>query len=159
MGHDSPGETRPRSVRVVTRRRPSDGHRVDPGSDDREERWQQRHRGDCREKDDDRPGDPDRAEDHELEEDESQQAQQDCQAGEEDGPAGRRNGRLDGARDTIRVTGRPGGELLSKAAGHERREIQDEDAHRGEAGDDGDRGEGDDHRRAPDDQRNGRRDD
>ena len=58
-----------------------------------------------READDDRPGDPDRAQDHELEQDEPEQAEQDRQAAEEDGPAGGRDGHPDGVRGP--APGRP----------------------------------------------------
>ena len=165
MGHHPPGESRPGAVRVVLRRHPPDCQGVDPRPDDREERGQQRQRRDRRKEDDDRPGDPDRAQDHELEEDQPEEPEEHGQAGEEDGPAGRRDGRLDRARDTVPVADGPGGELLSKATRHEqrvvdaqaepkqRRQVQHEDAHRGETGDDGDRREGDDDGRAAHDQR------
>ena len=66
--------------------------------EDREDRRQQRQRGRDREAHDDRAGDAHRAQDHELEQHQAQEAQQDRQAGEEHGAAGRGDGDPDGLR-------------------------------------------------------------
>ncbi len=169
--HDPAGEARPGTVRIVDGHDPPDCQRIDPGADDREDRRQQRHRRDHGEEDDDRAGDADGPQDHELEQDEPDQTQQHGQAGEEHRPPGRRDGRHDGVRDPVGLVRRPGRELLAEAARHqqrvvdteakpqERREVEDEDAHRRHARDAEDRGERDDDRRPADDERNAGRHD
>ena len=169
--HDPAREAGPRAVRVVDGHDPPDREGIDPGADDREDRRQQRHGGDHREEDDDGAGDPDGPQDHELEQDEPDQSEEHGQAGEEDRPPGRRDGRDDGVRHPVRLVRRPGRELLAESARHqqrvvdaeaqpeERREIEDEDAHRRDARDAEDRRERDDDRRPADDERNAGGDD
>ncbi len=73
-----------------------DRQRVDPRSQDRQERGLQGERGRNRQTHDDRPGDPDGTQDHELEEDQAKESEQHRQAGEEDRPPGRRDRHADG---------------------------------------------------------------
>ncbi len=124
-----------------------DPERVEARAGERQEGGQQRERRRDPERDDDRAGDPDRAQDHELEEDEPEQPEQDRQAREEHRPPGRGDRRADGILDRLRPPSARG-QLLSETARHQQRvvdpepeahqrgEVQDEDAHRGQARDD-----------------------
>ena len=169
VAHHPSGEARPRPLGPGRPRHPPDGESVDPGPEDGQDRGQERQRRGDRQGDDDRAGDPDRAQDHELEQDQPEQAEEHGQPAEEDGPSGRRDGDPDRRRDAVRAVGLER-ELLAEPAGHQQRvvdaetqpeqgrEVEHEDAHRRQRGDDEDPGQRHDHRRATDHQRDPGRD-
>ena len=122
---------------------------------DRQHGGQQGQRRRDRQADDDGAGDADRAQDHELEQDEAEQPEQHGQAAEEDRPAGGRDGRCGPPPATaFRAGPVASGQLLAEAARHqqrvvdpeaepeERREVEHEDAHRRDRGDEEDRRQG-----------------
>ncbi len=170
MAHDPAGEPRPRPVGLGRDGDLANGEAVHPRAQDRQDGRQQGERRRAGQADDDRPGDPDRAQDHELEQDQPEEPEQDRHGAEEDGPSGGRDGDPDRIRDLC-LAARAFGHLLAEPAGHEqrvvhpeseaeeRREVQHEDAHRGDLGDQEDRGQGDDDRRTADDERHARRHD
>ena len=130
---------------------PADRESVEAVAEDRQQGRQQRQRGRDGEGDDDRPRDPDRAQDHELEQHEPEQAEQDREAAEEHGAPGGRHGDAHGGGDAIRFELRLFGELLAEPAREQERvvdaqakpqkgrQVEHEDAHRRELGDDEDR--------------------
>ena len=168
LAHHPPREPRPGAGGAGLDGDPSNGEGVDPGADDGEDRRQQRERRCHRKPHHDGTGDPDRAQDHELEQDEAEQPEQDGEPGEEHGTPGRRHGHPDRLGHAIR-SGAPR-KLLAEPAGHqqrvvhaqtqaqERRQVEHEDAHRRERGDDEDAGQGDEHGSAAHSERDAGRD-
>ena len=130
----------------------ADGESVDPMAEEGQQRREEGERRRHREPDDDRPGDAHRPQDHELEEHEPEEAKQDGQTAEEHRSPGGRDRDADRLGDPIRLVGGSLGELLAEATGHEqrvvhpqaqpeqRRQVEHEDAHRRELGDDEDGG-------------------
>ena len=171
VAHDPAREPRPRPFGSGPRRDAPDGHPIEVLAEHRQQRRQEGQCGEDGEADDDRPREPDRAQDHELEEHQPEQAQQHRQPAEEHGPPARRDRDPDGLAHPVRLVRRALGELFPESTGEQqrivdteaepeqRREVEDEDAHRGDLRDEEDRPERDQHAGAAHDQRYARRDD
>jgi hypothetical protein len=168
--HHPPRESCPGSLGRWLRTDLADRESVEAAAEDRQQGRQQRQRGRDGEGDDDRPRDSDRAQDHELEQHEPEQAEQDREAAEEHGAPGGRHGDAHRGGDAIRFELRLFGELLAEPAREQERvvdaqakpqqgrQVEHEDAHRRELGDDEDRRHRDQDARPADHERHARRD-
>ena len=168
--HHTTGVPGPRSLGGRPRLHAADRQPVEMLAGQREQGREQRQCREHGEADDDGSSDPHRPQDHELEQDETEQAEQHRQAAEEHGAARGGDRDPDGLLDARRLIGRLFGQLLAEATREQervvdaktepeqRREVEDEDAHRCERGDDVDRREGDEDTRSAHHERDSSRD-